>query len=284
MVLLLIVSYLNLSGFQDMLRASARKEIKSSAEKQARIISQSRDDLIASLVALAEQRELRQGIAKLNAGSASPQWCEGYLAFADAALRYFLVTHSGVENLALRALDGRKIAGSGAETDSISYPDIQQRFSRQRLTPSPEKLRERWVVPVRDVEAQPLAFLVAQVNPAGWKKAVLRHSQFESDLVCLEDSGGVRIWDSHDSLRIPRLDDSGDDFNLNDERYILARSKVPGTNWILTVARPPQIITDQLRTLKMRSAVSSGIGIILLIIFSLVLARRAKTHTSESGN
>jgi hypothetical protein len=124
------------------------------------------NELTAAMVILAEQKGMRDGVMRMATGNATRDLQEGFLMGVEAACRLFPATHSGVEGLTLRGLDGNKWVGMGMQMDSIvvKYPDYRERCRRVPAEPQPGKVLERWVVPVRDVNAQPLAFLVADVN------------------------------------------------------------------------------------------------------------------------
>lgn len=272
-LLLLISFYLNSTNLKNLSKPDI-EGLKASVDAYAGRVGQWHDGIIGSLVALAEQREVREGVAKLGSGSVSPAWRQGFQEAMDATLRSMRGIHAGLENLTLRNVKGVKLAGSGAEKDSILYPDIQLRFSRQRSANGSDKLRERWIVPVRNPQARPLAYLIAVVNLAGSKRATLPDGAKEGDLVCLEDSSGARIWDSDAEIRIPDLGSLNDEFVLGGQKYYLARSTVSDLCWTVGVARDATIMSPDTSGLIVRSAIFTVLGIVLLVAVSGVVARR----------
>jgi len=273
MILLLGALFFNLRSFQATLESQMRRDLEIQAGWKAQILSRWQDDLSAALIILAEQKGMREGVLRKTTGAASGDFQGGFFRGVEAACRTLAATFPGVEGLTLRGLDGEKWVGTGVQTDSVVYPEIRMRYRRVRLNPQAQRALERWIVPVRDVNAQPLAFLIADANPAGALKLVLETDSAVVDLVCLEDTSGARLWDSSDSQRIPRLVAGGMSFILEGREYLLAEAKVSGSSWKVCQARDRSLMTIELNQFRRGSAIFAGAGMVLLGLAGLILKK-----------
>ena len=249
----------------------ARPNLVASAQEKAQIISAWRANLSSTLIALAEQREIRETAAKITSGQASSAWRDGFIAACDASFRAIQISHPAFENLSVRAMDGAKIVGSGAAKEEVFYPDLRQRISQQPLSP----LKEKWVVPIRDPEANPLAYIVANVDHQESRKALWMNAPPAEYLICLDDSSGHRIWDSNDSLRIPPLGASANQFDLEGARtYILMHTPIPGATWRLSLAQERSSILAAFHSSREYLILGTAGAVILILFLCLALSRR----------
>jgi hypothetical protein len=191
-ILLLGALFFNLSSLQTLLEKRDRSDLNAEVQRKAGRMTDWENDMTSTLIILAEQKGLRDGVMKMAAGEASREYKEGFLGAISASCRLFAATHPGVEGLTLRGPDGSKWVGSGVQLDSSSvvYLDYRMRYQKLRMDSRKSPALEQWVVPVRDVQAKPLAFLVADVNlaraPASDSSWTIRqtqdHQQFSGDL------------------------------------------------------------------------------------------------------
>jgi len=257
----------------------ARRDLVASAQEKAQFLSAWRTNLSSILIALAEQREIREAVAKITSGSAHPVWREGFISSCDASFRAFQISNPALENLSLRRLDGAKMAGSGAATDDISYPDLRQRIRQLLLSP----LREKWIVPVRNPQAQPLAYVVADINLQQSRRALGALEPPPDVLLCLDDSSGHRIWNSNDSLRIPPMPSSAVEFDLGGgQSYSLTHAPIPGTTWRLSLARGRSSILAEFHSSREYLILSTAGAILLVVMLKLILFRRMSKTEQNS--
>lgn len=280
-LLLLLNSLLNLADFQKAAESRAQLDLKSRVSDLSSRVSRWQSEQINSLIVLAEQRALREGAARLGNDRDASDWSRGFLQGCDAALRARMVSQSGWQNLTLREVRGLKLAGSGAQLDSsaVFFPDLQQRFRHQSFSAMDGRPIDRWVVPVRDAQAQPVAFLVADISPLGAKKEVLGTNAAASELICLDDTLSGRLWDSSDFLRIPELESASDHFNLPEQEYLCARAPVAGTRWVLTVACNLETATVDAGRRRWRAGVYLASSILLLWLTLMMLRKTQWTKT-----
>lgn len=279
-VLLLGALLFDTVSLQRLLEERSRRYLAAETHRQALRLVRWQNDLTAALITLAEQKGIRDGVMRMAAGQASADFRTGWLSSADAVCRLFPARFPGVEGLTLRSPDGSKWAGTGVQQDSgsVAYPDYHVLYRRLRVENNPHRVVERWVVPVRDVQAQPLAFLVAEVNPAGLRKLFPDLDSTSTSLVCLDDSSGARLWDSQAKLQIPRMAATATEFILADREYQLAREAVPGSGWAVCQARSRNLIEAELSRWRRHSAVIAGGGIVLLALATFILKPKRKSN------
>jgi len=271
-ILILIALFIITSNsIRNAFLEAARYELASRASDKAQLLGHWRTKLTMSLLALAEQREIREGVAKIAAGQASDDWREGFVAAFNASARTLAAVHPALESLALYDRDAIKIGGSGADRELISYPDLNQRFYLEKLSP----IEDKSIIPVRDPQANPLAYIVAYVDTRSSRPAVLPGKPPVDLLLCLTDSGGQRLWDSDPSLQIPLLDSSATLFELDGRTiFLLEHATVPGTSWTLNLARKRDQALSEFYRLRGSIMIHFGAGTILLILLSLIISRR----------
>jgi hypothetical protein len=271
--LLLGALLFTLSGTRNLLESRARLELTAAASRKAQRLHRWQEDLTSALIILAEQKGLREGVMRLTEGKVSPEYREGFLGGADAACRMFPATHPGVQGLTLRGLAGDKWVGTGVQMDcsAVFYPEVQMRYRRVRLATEPGRVLEHWIVPVRDVQAQPLAFLVAEVDPALSRRIFPELDTFGTDLVCLDDSSGARLWEGSNKLRLPRLSAPTTEFILEGKEYLLARALVSGSGWSVCQARDRGAITSGLNHLLGQSAIFAACAVVLLGLVAFIM-------------
>ena len=250
----------------------ARRDLDASVQEKAQLLGAWRANLSTTLMALAEQREIREAAAKIASRQANPAWRDGFIAACDASFRAIQISHPAFENLSVRALDGAKMAGSGAAKDEIFYPDLRLRIRQQPLSPR----KEKWMVPIRNPQAIPLAYLVADIDLQQSRRALWAEEPPPEYLICLNDSSGHRIWDSSDSLRIPTREPSADQFDLDGVRtYILTHRPIPGTTWRLSLAQERSNILSAFHSSREYLILSTAGALILALLMGLALSRRS---------
>jgi hypothetical protein len=266
MVLLFLVSLQTLYEARSG-RLQTRKSLKSYAELCVQRLEKWQRDLEFALITLVEQREIREGIAGLNAESATTAWAQGFLEALDGATRSIMVSHPGVENLTFRALDGARLAGSGAGWDSIAYPDLRMRTLRQEIRKEPDLYRERIVVPVRAADASPVAFLAAEIHLKGFYKAVFTELESESDtIILLADDSGKKIWSNNNDPIFPDLQPDLREFEHNRQVYLVESAVIPGTGRMLYAALPQHAASAVFSPYFVRNI--AAILIVILLIWS----------------
>ena len=266
-----ILIVLILSRSEQALLNQARRNLAASAQEKAQLLGAWRANLSTTLIALAEQREIREAAAKISSDQAASSWRDGFIAACDASFRAIQISHPALENLSVRALDGVKIAGSGAAKEEVFYPDLRLRISQQPISPS----KEKWIVPVRDPQAIPLAYIVSDINVQQSKRALWAGEPPAEYLICLDDSSGHRIWDSNDTLRIPMLEPSADQFDLEGARnYILMHTPIPGATWRLSLAQERSSILAAFHGSREYLILGTAGALILIPLLGLALSRR----------
>ena len=257
----------------------ARRDLVASVREKAQLLSAWRTNLSNTLIALAEQREIREAVAQITSGSAHPAWRDGFISACDASFRAFQISNPAFENLSLRSLDGAKMAGGGAATDDISYPDLRQRIRQVPLS----SLKEKWIVPVRNPQAQPLAYVVADINLQQSRKALGAWELPLDVLLCLDDSSGHRIWNSSDSLRIPPLELSANQFDLERaQTYIVTHTPIPGTTWRLSLAQGRNCALSEFNASRKYFILCAAGAIVLVLMLRLILFwRMSKTEQNS---
>jgi hypothetical protein len=251
----------------------ARHDFEAEGKLYAQVIGDWSQALQRELIALAEQKAIRQEIARWKPGTPMNR---GFLETTDAVCRSFTASDAGVVNFSLRSLDGRRLAGTGADLDSISYADIMRRIQIEAIQPDRSfGFREKWSVPVRDVNAQPLAYLSASVTPAGAFMDFLKRGKDESDyLFCLEDLQGTRLWNSDSALTIPGPGFDEDHLQLDDKFYEVTKTVIQGTNWILYTAREDIDIQTAIESLNYTQTKRIIFAAFILLAAALIATRR----------
>ncbi len=266
---ILIVLILNQS--ERALLNQARRDLSASLQEKAQRLGAWRANLSTTLIALAEQREIREAAAKISAGQAASAWRDGFISACDASFRAIQISHPALENLSVRALDGVKIAGSGAAKEEVFYPDLRLRIHQQPLS----SLREKWIVPIRDPQATPLAYIVSDINVQQSKRALWAGEPPAALLLFLDDSSGHRIWDSNDTLRIPMLEPSADQFDLEGARtYLLMHAPIPGATWRLSLAQERSSSLATFHGSREYLILGTAGAVILILLLGLALSRR----------
>jgi|GEM_PF-3192361 hypothetical protein len=249
----------------------ARRDLSASVQEKAQRLGAWRANLSTTLIALAEQREIRETAAKIASGQTSSDWRGGFIAACNASFRAIQISHPAFENLSMRDRDGAKIAGSGAAKEEVFYPDLLLRIHQQPLS----SFKEKWLVPIRDPQANPLAYVVADINLQASKEPLLIDVRADGLIFCLDDSSGHRIWDSNDTLRIPQISLTLGKFTAEESRiYLLAHAPIPGTPWILTIAWERHLALEEFKKLRGLLIRCLGGATIFLILLSLALSRR----------
>ncbi len=240
-VLLLLVVFQTFLEARSQKR-QVRKRLKSCVELCAQRLEKKNSDFGFALIALVEQRSIREGFARLNEEGISATWALGFLEALDGATRSIMVSHPGVENLAFRSLEGIKLAGSGADRDSITYPDLRLRMQRQTIRRESDPFTERIVVPVRAADASPVAFLTADLNLKGFYREVLTEFDSESDaLVLLADASGRRIWSNDDELVLTDFRQELREFEHNRKVFLAESALIPEANHRIYAAIPQNV-------------------------------------------
>lgn len=253
----------------------ARHDFEAEGKLYAHVIEDWTQALQREMIALAEQKAIRQEIARWKQTTSASG---SFLETIDAVCRSFTASDAGVLNFSLRSLNGHRLAGTGADLDSISYADIMQRI--QVETFQPDRIygfREKWSVPVRDVNAQPLAYLTASVVPAGAFMDFLKRGGDEGDyLFCLEDTQDTRLWNSDNVLTIPGPGFDENHFQLDDRTYEIVKTPIPGTNWILYTAREDIDTQGAIKGLNYTRTKRIIFSAFILLAAALIANRRRK--------
>lgn len=260
--------------------SQARKGLKAYVELCVQRLEKRQDDFEFALIALTEQRAVREGFARLNREGSGTAWAQGFLEALDGASRSVMISHPGVENLAFRSLDGIKLAGSGADRDPVAYPDLQMRTMRREISKGADQLVERIVVPVRAADASPVAFLTADVNLRGFCKSVLSEIGSGSDtLVLLVNGSDRKIWSNSDDLVFPAGQPEQREFERNRKVYLVESAAVPETDRRLYAAVSKPSEAAGFVGLVQSTA---SIAVIVLLIWSceFALSRESKQLTA----
>jgi hypothetical protein len=262
-----ILFFLGQNQLERALLEQAQSDLSAIAQEKAIHLGQWQNDLSMSLLNLAEQREIREGVARLITDQSSSAWREGFMAAFNGCSRGL----PGISSLALRDLSGFKIAGAGADHEAISYPEPNLRFVQQRISAQEQRI----IVPVRDPRAVPLAYLMARVESRRSQSAIVPGKPSSDLLLCLADSTGERIWNSDSNRLLPIAGQLEEAFALMDGKtYLLAYAEVAGSGWTLCVARERDEAMVGFQKQSLFSLVSFGIAAILLILPFLIAARR----------
>lgn len=257
------------------LLVQARSEFEARGELYAQVIGNWSQSLQREMIALAEQKAVRQGIAQWKPGTSRR---ESFLEAIDAVCRSFTAGDAGVVNFSLRGLDGRRLAGTGIALDSIHYANVMRRIQMETiLSGRLYGFTQKWTVPVRDVEAQPLAYLLARVAPAGAFLDFLKRGGDEGDhLFCLEDTQGTRLWNSDSTLTIPGPGFDAHHFQLDDRTYQVVKIPIPGSDWILYTAMEDIEIQTMIKNLNYLRTKRIIIAVFILLAAAFFATRRRR--------
>jgi hypothetical protein len=254
----------------------ARRNFEAQSQLYAQVIGNWSQSLQREMIALAEQKAIRQEIARWKPGAFGNK---GFLETIDAVCRSYTAGDAGVVNFSLRSLDGRRLAGTGIDLDSIHYAEVMRRIQVETiLSGKLYGFTQKWTVPVRDVDAQPLAYLSASVAPASAFLDFIQRGGDEGDyLFCLEDTQGTRLWNSDSALTIPGPGYDADHFQLDDRTYEVVKAAIPGTNWILFTAREDIDIQTTIKDLKYLRTKRGIIAAFILLAAAFFATRRKRT-------
>lgn len=271
-VLIAAASWVNFQFAESALKRHSERTLIDQAEEAAFAIVAMRETLQASMLAFAEQRGVRQGLMDRREGNMSEDKYAGFLQALDASCRATLAEFD-VRNFSLRDLLGQRMAGTGAENLKIIYPDVMQRIQIEGGQAASDAYSERWIVPIRDAEAFPLAFLFAEVMPSGFGKALYQMNIVrESDLCSLIDSTGKQLWISADSLRLSDVDVQADHFTLGNSVYDSGHADVPGTDWTVYLARTGADVGIEATELGFKSTLAALVASLFLLFATILLS------------
>jgi len=236
-ILMGVASWIQQQSYQSIWMDRNRFELQRRADEAARITADMREAFQLEMIALAEQRGLRQGMMDWSDRKVSRDFFAGFKRALDASCRAIAAGGPGIKNLSLRDLEGKKIAGSGADAIRIDFPDIMERIRIKASTTDKGDYAETLVIPVRDVAATPIAFLYAEVNPSGYGKALMRLMTIgEDDLLFMLTSTGRQIWISDEDANVSNLGTEVSQTIVDGVTYDLVHAEIRETDWMLYLA------------------------------------------------
>jgi predicted DNA-binding transcriptional regulator AlpA len=253
----------------DLLNTPQVEKRRGVLESTAWSIGKKRSELQMRLIALAEQKSLREGVMKLERADTSPRWRDGFLQAMDAVCRSKIAEEPAVRECSLRDLEGNKLAGTDAVFDTVRYPDLLQRV---RVEPSAKgssgDFRERWIVPIRDEKAQPHAYLTAVVRvPPEIPFESLAASDSKARFL-LTDSSGTVIAGDEDLFGQMRTADFPQNIRIGGGRFEVVKTTVPESPWTLYLAFPETKVEENLRSLRWQASALVLIAALILIVFT----------------
>lgn len=280
-ILLFLVLYQTLFEVRSG-RLRVRKELKSHVGLCVQRWEKRRGDFEFALIALVEQRAVREGFARLRSERSITLWSQGFLEALDGAVRSIMVSNPGVENLTFRSLEGVKSAGSGADRDSVAYPDHRIRLMRREIRRESDQPMERIVVPVRAADASPIAFLTAEIGIKGFWKAIFTEFESRSDLLLLlADGSGRRIVSNKDDLVFPTAQPDLRKFEYNGKAFLVESAALPGTDQKLYAALPRDAETAVSFAYFVGNIVLVAVIILLLWSYKTAVFRKKPSPEAE---
>ncbi len=274
-ILLAASSWIQYRKAADLVDSPLLERRRRALEGAAASLGEKRSALQLRLVALAEQKSLREGVMKLQRADVSSRWREGFLQAMDAVCRSKVAEEPVFRECSLRDLEGNKWAGTGAVFDSVRYPDILERVRTEVLPPSPSAgYRERWIVPVRDAKAQPLAYLTAVVSftSGAWLPPLVA-TNGEARFF-LTDASGALITGDDDLFRDLRAEGFPRRVNVAGNTFDLMYAAVPASPWTLYLAFPETTMERDLRSLGRLALALFAVAALVLVIFTFRLTAR----------
>jgi hypothetical protein len=259
--------------------------------KQSVTLNQSRADLLADalnekvlglqgeMIALAEQRGVREGMRKWVSGNFTRDWEAGFLSTSDAACLAIVARGGGVVDLAIRDLKGEHLAGSGQGALPITLPEPSTPIGIkwQTLTQSPD-LIELWTIPIRNTQAQPVAILTSRVD-FGIILNTLTASQVKNDTtstwVCVNGAWKL-LWKSKSDLTLPESLKDIKLFENKGKLFTVASSRIPCRDWHLLYIDSELSSQSTSSAFHRKAGVLVGIEIILLILVGILFVRSKK--------
>ncbi|MCX6641670.1 MAG: hypothetical protein NTW14_14490 [bacterium] len=228
------------------------------------------------LIALAEQRGLREGIAKGLKGKINRDWDDGFLQAMDAACLAMPARGAGILRVTLRDVEGKRLAGSGLEIIQVNVPDPGKRIRKEMLSREGEAFIEEWTVPVRDATAQPVAYLVAEVDYSVILSSILTSAKLDSGMIIyLTDQAWKLLWINVQNVSLPTNVRQMQQIDLNGKNYTIISEPIAGKSWTLNFAHPQtkrNFVTDFLFSKNL--AVIASMSVVLILITILFTKRR----------
>ncbi len=276
LMVILILQWIIYRQVQSELIESHRSHIQKQAENYAIFIAVERNRLMDEMISLAEQRSLRAGIEKILLSDPGTEWRKGFVQAIETTCRMMTAKNFGFASFAVRDISGERIAGTGANFDPVNYPDIMERIRAHTIiSKSGKKFLEKWTIPVRDVNAKPIAYLTTEVSLSKFTDIITQVEHDEEEVnYFLRNKEEEVIWFAGESTVFPELNIEGDQFSTNGNEHNLFHAEVAGTGWIFYIAQSKSNIETKLGAFRLKIVLILVVALVSISFATFIISRR----------
>ncbi|MBU0517426.1 hypothetical protein KJ564_00645 [bacterium] len=223
-----------------------------------------------------EQPTLRTNVEKIVAGQVAASYQTGFWDAVDASCRSFVTGTAEIKNMALTDLQGNKIAGTGSGKIDIEYSHPMEPIHYSHTAaPDRKGYLETWIIPVRSVDARPIAYLVTEVRPFGSLQKLQRLiTQDQVATIIITDAKGAILTLEGDARFSDQTLLLHDQVEIENDLFFIASQYSQVRDWKVYLAIPAASVMDPVRNMLNVYLITLLVSAILLGLLAVILAKK----------